>query len=89
MSGLDERLLVILMASRLALSVASLGIGLLLEAAGGSVTITEWQGFYGAVSTAAEAPARTNAARPPSATAATITHRSNRKVKPEPIPPVT
>lgn len=47
-----ERLLVVLMASRLALSVGSLGIGLLLEAVGGSVTITEWQGFYGAVSAA-------------------------------------
>lgn len=44
-----ERLLLILMATRLGLSMASLGIALLLEAIGGAITITEWNGFYGAV----------------------------------------
>ena len=45
----DERLerhLVILMASRLALAVASLAIGLGLDALGGNVTVSEWKGFY-------------------------------------------
>jgi two-component system sensor histidine kinase PilS (NtrC family) len=44
-----ERQLTILMAARLALAIASLGIALALEAAGGNITITEWHGFYGAV----------------------------------------
>ena len=47
--GRDERLerhLVILMASRLGLAVASLAIGLGLDALGGNVTISEWKGFY-------------------------------------------
>jgi two-component system sensor histidine kinase PilS (NtrC family) len=47
--GRDERLerhLVILMASRLGLSVVSLAIGLGLDALGGNVTVSEWKGFY-------------------------------------------
>lgn len=47
-----ERQLTILMAARLALAIASLGIALALEAVGGNITITEWQGFYGAVALA-------------------------------------
>jgi len=47
-----ERQLTILMAARLALAIASLGIALALEAAGGNITITEWHGFYGAVALA-------------------------------------
>ncbi len=41
-----ERHLVILMASRLGLAVASLAIGLGLDALGGNVTVSEWKGFY-------------------------------------------
>jgi len=47
-----ERQLTILMAARLALAVASLGIALALEAVGGNITISEWQGFYIAVAVA-------------------------------------
>jgi two-component system sensor histidine kinase PilS (NtrC family) len=44
-----ERLIVILMAARLALSSGSLVLGLALESLGGHITSTEWHGFYAAV----------------------------------------
>jgi hypothetical protein len=44
-----ERHLTILMGSRLALSIASLVIAVGLDHIGGNITVTEWQGFYGAV----------------------------------------
>jgi two-component system sensor histidine kinase PilS (NtrC family) len=47
-----ERHLIILMASRLALSIASLAIGLGLDAIGGNLTISEWDGFYATVAVA-------------------------------------
>jgi two-component system sensor histidine kinase PilS (NtrC family) len=40
------------MAFRLALAVASLGIGLGLDALGGNVTVSEWRGFYMTVAVA-------------------------------------
>lgn len=47
-----QRHFVILMAARLALAVAGLGIALGLEGVGGNVTVSEWRGFYGAVALA-------------------------------------
>jgi two-component system sensor histidine kinase PilS (NtrC family) len=47
-----ERRLVVLMAARLALALVSLGIALILDSAGGNVTISEWSGFYVAVAVA-------------------------------------
>ena len=44
-----ERQILILMAGRLALASGSLVLGLALESVGGHITITEWNGFYGAV----------------------------------------
>jgi len=44
-----ERHLLVLMASRLALSIAGLVIALGLDSLGGNITVTEWHGFYGAV----------------------------------------
>ena len=47
-SGLEKRL-PILMGARLALSLLSLGIAAVLEAAGWSYSPAEWRGFYGTV----------------------------------------
>lgn len=44
-----ERHLVVLMASRLVLSVAGLVIALGLDSLGGNITLNEWHGFYGAI----------------------------------------
>ena len=50
-AGLERRL-VVLMAARLGLSLVSLGIALALDATGGNVTVTEWNGFYVTVAVA-------------------------------------
>jgi two-component system sensor histidine kinase PilS (NtrC family) len=42
-----QRHVTLLMAARLALAIAGLGIALALEAVGGGATISEWNGFYG------------------------------------------
>jgi two-component system sensor histidine kinase PilS (NtrC family) len=47
--GRVERHLAILMASRLALSIAGLVIALGLDSLGGNITLNEWHGFYGAI----------------------------------------